>query len=276
MNMEVDTINRYVYFADDKKILKYDYEGRHIETLSLDFGTRIILLTEPGYFALDDRDYQFAKPNERFSIRFYAEKEKKVISNFRCEHKEKVSGFIIADPVVYNYNYNNHVFVKDYWSDTIYVMRDFFHAEPYAVIDKGNFHNRSLPDTRMTTGKPSSEERTVFEFTRIGESSRFILMASNHGTVVFDKKHNNTIIGEYITEERTCFYDDLYGGAGLPTYVFFNCIKDDYIYTYGSSAKFTLDKKHLINDSRYEAYKNMVKGKDPEDNQVIMIIKLKK
>ena len=274
MRMEVDTINRFIYFADDRKLLKYDYAGNYIETLSLNFGTKIILLAEPGYFAMDDKSYQFAKPNERFSLRFYDVKEKKVISNFPCEHKEKVSGFIIADPVVYKFD--NKVFVKDYWSDTIYVMRDYFRAEPYVVIDKGRFRNRSLPNTYYTTGKASSEERTVFEFTRIGESSRFILMLSNQGAVVYDKKEKKTIISDFIPEERLCFVDDLYGGPGFVSHHFPDHLTGDKICTYGSSVKFTLDKNHLINDARYEKYKNMITGKDPEDNQIIMIINLKK
>ena len=162
MFMEVDTINRFVYFIDDKKMLKYDYEGKHIETFSLGFGSQRFIIANTGYFAINDRSYQFANSNERFSVRFFSEKDKKVVSNFPSEHKEKVSGFMMCDPVAYKYN--NNVFIKDYWSDTIYIMNGLLNAKPYAVIDKGIFHNRRLDDTRITTGKPNSEERTIFEF----------------------------------------------------------------------------------------------------------------
>ena len=275
MNMQVDTINRFVYFVDEERILKYNYEGKHIETIQTGINSSAFLLAEPGQLIIEYSYYQFAKPNERFCVYFFSEREKKAISRFASENKkDKINGMILCDPDVYTYD--NEVYIRDFWSDTIYRMNGLFNAIPYAIINKGAFRSRSLPNTQITTGKDSSEERVVLEFGRMGESSRFILMTSNKGPVVFDKKTKTTFMGDFMPEERLSFYDDLYGGVGIISHVFANGVRGDEIHTYGHPSNFSLDKNHLITDSRYEKYTNMIKETNHEDNQIIMIVKLKK
>ena len=271
MRMAVDTINRWIYFYDyTRNIVKYDYNGKHIETFATGgYGFGLLLINAPAQFVIDNGNYLFSKPGERYSMCFYSEKEKKVISKFSCDYKEKIPSMSICDPIAYKNNDN--LFLKDFWCDTIYMMKGAYDAYSYAVVHKGKFINRNVDDLSLIGKKPSSEERLILGVYQIHESDRFVYLSTNKGAVIFDKKENKTFLDEYV-ENKIKITDDLYGG------IINNSIKTIYknkAITYCHSHELITTDKHLINDERYRSYKTMVEKRDPDDNPVLIVIKLK-
>ena len=271
MRMAVDTINRWIYFFDyTRNIVKYDYNGKHIETLATKgYGFGLLLINAPGQFVIDNNNYLFSKPGERYSTYFYSEKEKKEISKFSCDYKEKIPSMSICDPIAYKNN--NNLFLKDFWCDTIYMMKGVYDAYSYAVIQKGKFINRNVDDKSLIGEKPLNEERFILGVYQIHESDRFFYLSTNNGTVIFDKKENKTFLDEYV-ENKIKITDDLYGG------IINNSIKticENKAITYCHSHELITTNKHLINDKRYQSYTTMVEKRDPDDNPVLIVIKLK-
>ena len=271
MCMAVDTINKWVYFYDNtRKIVKYDYNGKHIETFSTEgYGYNLLLVNAPGQFVIDNNRYFSSNPGERNSIYFYSEQEKKVISKFTCDYKEKIPSLSISFPMAYKNNDN--LFLKDFWCDTIYMMNGVYDAYSYAVIQKGRFIHRNVPDYSLIGGEPSNEERFILGVYHIHESDRFIYLSTDKGSVIFDKKENKTFFDEF-AENRIKIADDLYGGI---INKLIQTIRENKAITYCHSHELLSMNKHLINDGRYLAYKTMVETRDPEDNPVLIVLKLK-
>ncbi|MDR1601504.1 MAG: hypothetical protein LBS42_03650 [Tannerella sp.] len=145
MGITVDTLNRQVYFFDEGKIVKYDYDKK-IPTMS------------------------------------------------------------ISLPIAYKFNGN--LYLKDYWSDTVYVADGIHDANAYAVIQKGRFVPCDVPDRSLVQGgEPSPEDRATI---------------------------------------------------------------------YAHPDQLVIKGNHKITDEHYDRYRKMVEKLDPEDNPVLMILKLKK
>jgi hypothetical protein len=271
MKMEVDTLNRWVYFLDHGRLVKYDYDGNHLETLKTTFGTNLLTLNIPGQFVLDYNYYPFAKPKERFSMYFYSEREKKLLSRFSCDYDEKIPAMAICFPIAYKFNGN--LYLKDYWSDTVYVADGVYDANAYAVVQKGRLIHRNVPDPSLVKGgKPSAENRFILGVVTIRESSRYIFLYTNKGFVVFDKRENRTWLDEY-RDFKLDVENDLYGGV-LPRH--FEKIDGDRAITYAFPDQLVIKNSHKITDGRYDRYRKMVEKLDPEDNPVLMILRLKK
>jgi hypothetical protein len=269
MSMEVDTINQWVYFLDHKKIIKYNYAGKHIESFSSAFGDYLFVFNTTGQFVIDNSNYLFAKPNERFSIYLFSENEKRLVSKFACDYKEKIPALSICYPIAYKYD--NNLFLKDYWSDTLYLMKGVHDAYSYAVVQKGRFIHRNVSDQSLITGKQSSEDRFILEVVQISESSRFFILLTNKGTVVFDKKERKTYLDDFV-ENRINIENDLYGGiVNQPI----RKIDRNKAITYSYSNEMIMTNKRLINDERYQSYNKMVENRNEEDNPIIILIKLK-
>jgi len=272
MAMDVDTVNRRVYFLDDRRIVEYDYDGKHIETFPTGFSaSSLLILDVPGQFVIDYSYYQFAKPKERFSMYFYSKKEKKPMSRFSCDYNEKVPGMAMCFPIAYRFN--NSLYLKDYWSDTIYVTDGIYDANSYAVVQKGRLIHRNVPDrTLVKGGKASPEDSFILEVTKIRESSRYIFLLTNKGIVIFDKKENRTWLDEF-REFKIDIENDLYGGS---LHCFPSKIEGDRAILYAHPDQLIISGNHRIRDERYDRYRNMAGKIDMEDNPVLMIIKLKK
>lgn len=272
MGMTVDTLNRWVYFLDIGKIVKYDYEGNFIETFKTEFGRYMLVLITPGLFLIDYPNYLFAKPKERFSMYFYSEKEKKLLSRFPCDYDKKIPGMSICFPIAYKFNSN--LYLKDYWSDTIYVSDNIHEANAYAVIQKGKFVPRDVPDRSLVQeGKPLPEDKFILDVSGIDEFSRYIFLYANKGVFVFDKRENRTWMDEY-KDYKIDIENDLYGGILPPRG--FGKIDDDKAVMYAYPDQLVIKGNHKITDERYDRYRKMVEKLDPEDNPVLMILKLKK
>ncbi|MDR1332765.1 MAG: 6-bladed beta-propeller [Tannerella sp.] len=271
MRMTVDTLNRQVYFLDDGKIVKYDCDGNYLETVKTESGRFMFDLITPGLFLMDYPYYMFAKPKERFSMYFYSEKEKKPLSRFSCDYDRKIPAMAICFPI--SYKYNDNLYLKDYWSDTVYVADGIYDAYVYAVIQKGNLVPRDVPDRSLVQGgKPLPEDRLILDVSTVNEFSRYILLYTNKGVFIFDKKENRTWLDEY-RDFNLDFENDLYGGS-LPRHP--EKMDDDRAITYAFPGQMVIKNSHKITDGRYDRYAEMVGRLDPEDNPVLMILKLKK
>jgi hypothetical protein len=272
MKMTVDTLNRWVYFFDIGKVVKYDYEGNFVETFRMEFGRYRLALVTPGLFLIDYPNYLFSKPNERFSMYFYSEKEKRLLSRFSCDYDKKIPGMAICFPIVYKFN--NDLYLKDFWSDTIYVADGVYDANAYAVIQKGGFIPRNVPDGSLVPGRePPPEDRFILDVTGISEFSRYIFLYANKGVFVFDKKENRTWQDEY-KDFKIDIENDLYGGILPPRG--FGKIDDDRAVVYAHPYQLVVKEEHKITGERYDRYKKMVEKLGPEDNPVLMIIQFKK
>ena len=150
-------------------------------------------------------------------------------------------------------------------------MNGVYDAYSYAVIQKGRFIHRNVPDYSLIGGKPSNEERFILGVYHIQESDRFIYLLTDKGSVIFDKKENKTFFDEF-AENSIKIADDLYGGIINER---IQTIRENKAITYCHSHELLSMNKHLINDGRYLAYKTMVETRDPEDNPVLIVLKLK-
>lgn len=276
--MEVDVVNKWVYFADSRKqrVLKYDYEGNYIGEFKLPVASSFLVGYKEGGFIIVDDYYGFKKPRDRFSLLFYSEKNKSLISRMKCEYKNKIPALSIVKSSAYLYN--GDAYLKDYWSDTIYRAVSPLRLIPHAVLKKGKFVSRTTDDKSLLTGKEDPNDRMVLSVSRIRETHRYIFLSANKGVVVYDKNEGNTYAGKY--DEPLCFVDDLYGGAGVKANDFAWHGRDNDIYTFCASfeaiEELAKNNKHLISNERYERYRTLVAGLTSEDNPVVMILKMKK
>ncbi len=170
------------------------------------------------------------------------------------------------------YKYNDNVYLKDFWSDTIYVMNGILNANSHAVIQKGRFIHRNVPDQSLVTGKESPGDKMILGIYKIHETGRFIFLLTSQGIVVFDKKEKKTYLDEF-DEDKINIENDLYGGAFSR---FPNIVIGNIAISYKQSDEFELTGKHLITDHRYTKYKKMVENRDPEDNPRLMLVQIKK
>ena len=219
MDMAVDTVNQWVYFMDRIGIVTYDYSGKHIKTLSIDKRSHLLLVGK-DQLIIEDSNYLFAAPEDRYSIYIYSEKENRLLSKFSCERKDNIPALSMCSPIMYSYD--NNFFLKDYWSDTIYIMKDTYNVNTHAVIKKGKFIYRNTDDQSLITGKRSAEDEIILEVARIQETLRFILLLTSKGIVVYDKNDNKTYIAEIIDKTASGIVNDLYGCASISGYNFQN------------------------------------------------------
>ena len=279
LSVNVDTLNKWIYFVDHwtQRFIKYDYTGKHIKDLKMKYIGRNSCLYRPMEFVVENQKYIYAKKDKRYSLVFYSEKEQKVISKMKCEYKNNIPGLALSDPI--SYMYNQKLYIKDFWCDTIYQMTDPFHLKSYAIINRGSFEHRTHNDMSMLTGKEDPNNKTVLEIYRIAETDRYILLSSNKAIFIYDKVLEKTFAGGYLDEfEKLGIQDDLYGSPGIRSDHFPTCVNGNEIYTFRQAYEFIEngDGRHSITDARYDAYRKMVDSLDEDDNPVIMIVKIKR
>lgn len=278
MDMVVDTLNQWVYFSDTNanQIVKYDFQGNYLDYFKNGAAGYQNSLYKPMELILENSVYQFAKKGKRFSMTLYSEKEKKVISKFQCDYDYDIPVMALCNPI--SYTHNGNLYLKDFWCDTIYRMKDPLHLESYVVLERGKFENRTRNDESLVTGKEDVRDRMVLDIGRITETDRYILISGNVA-MAYDKKTKNIVAGEYKGENgKLCVEDDLYGTPGIRSDHFPGCVNGNEFYTFRNAYEFIEreNSEHKITDTRYTAYQKMVKQLDSEDNPVIMIIKIKK
>ena len=271
----VDTLNQWVYMGDynQKKFVKYNYAGKYLTDLKTDGVGLLNYLHKPMQLVMVDNFYQYAKKGQRFSLNLYDEKNNKIISRMRCDYKEDIPQLAICNPAVYNYKGNTYV--KDFWCDTIYRMKDSYHLESIAYVDKGKFVDRTENDYSLIGKKESPKDYMVLSISEINETDRYIILTTSKGRVYYDKTQKKTFATGTLKHPKfLTAKDDLYGGPGLQDFH----INNNNIYTYRHPHEFEEygNNKHLITDARYDAYRKMVDGLKEDDNPVIMIVKLKR
>ncbi len=271
MSMEVDTTNKCVYFIDRPYLVMYDYNGKYLSRIKIDLFTHKALLYGDQQFAIQNRGYDYGKPGDRYGIYFFSGKEGKFVARMACEHMQKRIPLSMSAP--FPYLFNNEVYVKDVWSDTIYRVKTPLDLEAYAVVNRGKLTARTTDDTSLYTGKTTPNDQLVIEIYRIMETSRFMFFATNKGTICHDKVKKVTSFAEW-TESGINHTDDLYGGPGIKPLP--DCVSGNSIQTYRHTADIlgNTTKNHRITGSQFAHYQQMVNKLDPEDNPVIMILRL--
>lgn len=143
--------------------------------------------------------------------------------------------------------YSNNLYLKDFWCDTVYKMKDPFNLKSYAVIDKGHFEDRKYDHTALITGKEETRDRMVLDISRMSETNRYIMICSNKGNLIYDKKKNNTFMGDF-KENKWAVENDLYGSPGIVGSSFLSCVNGNELYSYAHSFEFikSLKNKHLF------------------------------
>ena len=213
--------------------------------------------------------YNYAKPGERFSFYIFSERNKKHISKVACEKKDKIP-FCIDHPSMYNYNHQTYL--SDFWSDTIYHVRNPHNLEAYAVLNKGKFEYRKSEDKSILGGKNTGEER-VLEIRRMAENNRFIFIQSNKGTFVYDKNKKETFCADYIKLENMWanFNNDI---TSVPFHFLQNspnAIQNGILISYNDAYQFFEDGVDTSNPK----IKKLLQNLEPDDNPVLVLVKLK-
>lgn len=276
-SMSVDTVNKWIYFSDNwtKRLVKYDFNGKYLNDLDVCISSASNCWYKPMEFLLKSDNYQFQDKEKRYSVYFFSEKNKKNVSKMKCENNNKMPVLSMCYPIAYKYN--EDIYLKDFWCDTIYHMSDPYHLESYAVFKKGKFVDQTQDDKSLISGREEPLDKLVLSISRILETDRYILVSSNRANLIYDKKVKQTFAGDF-KENKLGIEDDLYGSPGIRSDHFPSCVNGNEFYTFRHAYEFseTEKVKHLINDVRYTNYRKMVKKLDTEGNPVIMIIKMKK
>lgn len=271
MSIEVDAQTQSIYFMDIKRILKYNFQGEFLNECQLDFSASQILKFKNNIFLLNNMMFQYADPDKRFSIKLFSEKEEKIISNIECPKKDKIP-FSIDSPTMYNYNLSS--FVKDYWDNTVYRVLDPFSLNPYATINTGKLKHRDKDDKSVFQGQKNQGDELVLSITYMSETDRYIFMITNKGLFIYDKTTNETNCCEYtkVGEKWSNFVNDLTGG---PTFLSNNfpklTVDNNRFITFNHAYEFFEDGI----DTHNKQIKEVMKTLQPDDNPVLVLVKLK-
>lgn len=266
----VDTANRWVYAVDWEKLVKYDFDGNFLGKYNLGktLGMQNIILN-PGQILTGSGNYQNAKPGERFSFYFFSEKDKNYISKVACEKKDKIP-FCICSPSLYNYD--NETYLSDFWSDTIYRVKDPFILDAYAALNKGNFEYRKAEDKSILGGKNTGEEK-IIDIRRMAENGRFIFIDSSKGTFFYDKEKQETYCSDFVKSENMWanFKNDI---TSVPFRFLSNSpnsIQNGLLISHNDAYQFFEDGVETSNPK----IKKLLQNLQPDDNPVLVLIKLK-
>lgn len=280
----VDPVKCLIYVLDAERgsLLKFDYEGFFIEDEKLGFWSMDMMYCSYNLFLFERNAYNFEKINKgekRYSMIFYNPIIKQFVSKFACNKNEIPKGVIMCSPL--KCIYGDNVYLKDYWSDSIFVVRNNMLIDLYAVIENKSFLQESDQQEYMDykTGKIKNDK--VLSVSRMIESGRYTILVTNQGVAFFDKKEQNCFMSESVEKEDNLFYclqDDLYGKADIRFNHIGHSGADDYIYTFNDAYQLIENKQsdHMINDERFVKFKKMIKTLKQDDNPVLILVKLKK
>lgn len=269
----VDTINNWIYIVDWEKLVKYDFNGNFIDKYSPNNKESLgfyVVQSEPGLFLFGNSTYQYANPGERFPLYFYSEQQNKYLAKVACEKKDKIPFSICLSSL---YTHNNHTFLSDYWSDIIYKVNSPHELKPYAVLDKGKFKYQSTDDKSIMGGK-NNNSAGILEVLRMAENDRYIFIATNKGTCFYDKKTKQSHFANYNKSELgwANFNNDI---SSVPFRLLINAphaINNNQLYSYNNALDFFSEEVDANNTQVQQLLKNL----QPDDNPVLVLVKLKK
>lgn len=269
VDMVLDTIKHHVIFLDHDKLVRYDYKGNHIQTLTLKVKSNSMIHINENILLLNNMYYLYDKPKERFSMFFYSYKQTKELSKIACEKKDKIP-FSICDPVMYTYN--NESYTKDYWGDTIYKVIDPFTIKSYAAINIGKFKHRDNNDRSIITGEENPGDTWVVDITRIAETGSFIILTSNKGLFIYNKKSKETRCLNYRRENEQwlTFNNDLTAGPDLTSPLNIHPTGANTFVSYHYAHNFFNE-----NGTLKTGLPSSLKKLKPGDNPVLVFIKFK-
>ncbi len=270
MGIAIEPSTACIYFLDSNRLLQYQYNGEFIKEFDLDIKAMKILKYQKGIFLVDDMFYQYAKPEKRFSIRFFSEEDGMQIAKIECPKKDKIP-FAIDMPVMYSFNGNT--FVKDYWDNTVFEVNDPLNLTEYAFINTGKLKAREKDDRSVFTGKENQGEELVIVINNMAESERYIFMTSNKGLFFYDKSLSETYCCQYSQtgEKWSNFKNDIASGPDLISSFPKNSIEKNTFATFNNAYEFFEDGV----DSSNPAIKKLKQNLQPDDNPVLVLIKLK-
>jgi hypothetical protein len=272
MDVSVDTITKNIYILDFDRLLKYDYNGEFIKVHKLGKKAMNVKEYKEGIFLTDDMNYQYAEPDNRFSIYFYSEDEEKQIAKVDCPKKDKIP-FSICSPIMYRFNQNT--FLKDYWDNTVYKVENPFNLVEHAFINTGKFKFREKDDQSLFTGEKNQGEELVISIENMSESDRFIFMLANKGLFFYDKTSGKTQCCEFnrLNQKAYNFKNDLTKGPTLITTSFpFKEVDNNTFVTFNHAYEFFEDGVDTTNPK----IKKLLQNLQPEDNPILVLVKLKK
>lgn len=273
MGMAVDSLNRWVYLLDtgSERLVKYNYEGIYIKSYKPGFSSMNLLLHKSNIILLGDMNYQYAKPGNRYSIKFFSSETAKVISQMACEKDDDIP-FSISFPSMYSYG--GETYVKDFWEDIIYRVQDPNNLIAYAAIDNGKFKHRDRDDKSPITGEADPKDKMIMDISFITESDRYIFLASSKGLFCFDKTQNETFCSDAIKDDDQWYYfsNDLNGGPNTKSNSFpRHSVQNNILVTYHHAYEF------FDSEGNESPQIKKLKSKiSPDDNPVLALIKIKR
>ncbi|MGL5618018.1 MAG: 6-bladed beta-propeller [Tannerellaceae bacterium] len=281
----VDTVNKQVYIFDLGFIKRFGYDGKFLGQSRLDgeFWSHRTQWHSPGVMAVNNQYYEFAKSKKkgtRTCMYFYNPLENKIISQMATVQDVMPKGLYICEPSFYSYN--KSLFVKDFWSDTIFHAKTPLMLVPHAVVKRDNF--RSISDNKVYRDLLTGEvvDRKVLAVDFVFESTRYVFLLSSHGLAVFDKKEKTQWLSEGQTRDKvwSLYRDDLYGQLDFGRLCKEVIQRDgnDYLLAYIHPVSMLGQEpgEHKIQGEQYDRFQTMVKGVGEDDNPILMLIKLKK
>lgn len=270
-DVEVDSINQWVYILDRDRLVKYDFNGKFIKAIQLGFDSMNMLILENQVIVLEDMFYQYAKPKKRFSIKIFSEGDGRVISMMTCEKKDDIP-FSICNPPIYQYN--GQTYVKDFWEDMIYQVQNPNELLAYANIEKGRFKQRDRDDKSPITGKVDPKDKMIMDVTFMAESDRFIFLTTSKGMFFFDKLERESFCSNFIKspDHWYSFVNDLNGGPNPKSNDFpKHAVQNNVMVTYHNAYEFFETEG---NESLQ--IKKLKSALSPDDNSVLALIIIKK
>jgi hypothetical protein len=230
-----------------------------------------LLLLTSNIILLDDMNYQYANPGNRFSAKFFSIEKAKVISQMACDKTDDIP-FSISFPSMYTYG--GETYVKDFWEDIIYRVQDPNNLTAYAAIDNGKFKHRDRDDKSPITGEADPKDNMIMDISFISETDRYIFLASSKGLFCYDKLQNETFCSEAFKSDDQWYYlsNDLNGGPNTKSNSFpRHSVQNNILVTYHHAYEF-----FDIEGEVGMQIKDLKSKLSPDDNPVLALIKIKR
>jgi hypothetical protein len=274
-DLDIDKKNQKIYLVSawQRKINVYSENGKFIRTFRCPLNTTHIKVTEDGILCYSINS--FANTETSFNL---IDTAGRIIKSFPNKYPWQLTrrdAYVVEAENLF-YRFNNQLFKKELYSDTIYVyaMRNF---KPYLVIEqwkrlitakaRSDFGPEYLMENFITPWK-------LFEF---GDYIYYEFLINHKGYGLIGSKNNDFHV---IINTEEGLYNDLDGGPNVGP----NTIKDD------NTIISWIDAIKLKNYVASDAFKNST-PKYPEkekalikladslketDNPVLMLVRLKK
>ena len=262
------------------KILHFNYKGDYLYTTSFPMDDREcdryfhgnFLRVAESYLLRDSSYYVFNLFDTKG--RFVKEAIRSVPIPLIADKKWRIALRVI--PIERSYEYDNAIHVRETMNDTIYRIDGLNNFIPEYVFNLGKY--RLTPEIQGNLPRFRELAPNCVVPQVIIETSRYLLIQYNYQDwyhyCYFDKAQGKT----YAFNSKNGFPNDYDGGLDFP--FDFRCQKNQYVSCYVHADEFTDPEKRTKQEphgpqSAIRAFEKLVKKVDPDDNPIIMIVKLK-